>query len=451
MKEQRNVTKTFKRIQGLFLAVVIAVSLFPAMHSEAATSSQKALFKQELIQMLNSADETSHNVYKYRLTGSEVTNTFNELKQSGDTKWLIAAYYSNLYVDYTISGKYVKEISLENVDADALNRYKRLEANVQKIKAGIEPGMSDLDKVMYLHDSIVELTSYQMVAYQSYGAGGVLGDKKGVCAGYTKALNLLLADQNILATYMRGPAINHGWTSVYLDGQWYHIDSTWDDTRSSKSGLTSRQFLLRNDSEFVTNDKNSHVAWEVFDYNQKYTSTSTRFTNWYVHDIVGKMAYENGYWYYVDTKTNSIMQNTAIGGSAKVMLDGTGKSTITLVDATSAGITYKQDGVTKTVGYEGVKEQVKETVTEKASAAAQKTEGQPVIVNLYMNGKYCKVGEGLLKEAKCAATVEDTLANILELPNLDKWVGEDQYVEFVGITKTADGSRWFLKGHIKNK
>lgn len=150
---------------------------------------------------------------------------------------------------------------------------------------------------------------------------------------------------------MSSGAINHGWTFVYLDGEWYHVDSTWDDTRSGKSGVTGHQFLLRNDSEFVTNDKNSHVSWEVWDRPHDFKSTSTQFVNWYVNDIVGKMAFEDGYWYYVDTNTNSIMQNTAAGGNAKVILGGKGKSALTLIDATSSGITYKEGATTKTIGY----------------------------------------------------------------------------------------------------
>lgn len=453
MKEKNNSTKIFKRIQGLFLAVAITVTLFPAKPVEAASASAKNQFRQELVQMINSVDQSSHNVYQYRLTASEVNNIFNELKYADDTKWMVAAYYSNLCFKYTTSGKYVKSFSLSNVDSDVAARYKRLESNVSKIKAGIESKMTDLDKVMYLHDSIVELASYKYVAYQSYGAGGILGDKIGVCAGYTKALNLLLADQNINAIYMSSDAIDHGWTAVYLDGQWYHIDSTWDDTRSSKSGLTSRKFFLRNDIEFVTNDKNSHVSWAPWNFSGAVAATSTKFSNWYVHDIVGKMAFEDGYWYYVDTKTNSIMQNTAEGGAEKVILNGNGKSAITLVDATSAGITYKQDGTTKTVGYEGEKPEVKEA--EKSETATKETtnsvvnEGKTVNVCVLINGKFITVGQGIIREAKTSKDPATVVDSIVSLPVMDKWVDSDHYVEWSAITKTSDGAKWFLKGSLR--
>ena len=441
MNKKRKIEHLFKKMQGLCLAVVITISLFPAKHVEAATSSVTDQFKQELIQMIFTVDQSAHDVYHYRLTGSEVSHIFNELKQSDNAKWMIAAYYSNLCVNYSTNGKYVSSVMLGNVDADVAERYKRLETNVAKIKSGIEPKMTNLDKIMYLHDCIVELASYRYVAYQSYGAGGILGDKVGVCAGYTKALNLLLGDQGINTVYMSSDAINHGWTAVYLDGQWYHIDSTWDDTRSSKSGLTSRKFLLRNDSEFVTSDKNSHVSWTPWNYNQTVLSTSNKYTNWYVHDIVGKMAFEGGYWYYVDNKTNSIMQNTAAGGEEKVILDGNGKSIITLVDATSAGITYIQDGDTKVVGYEGITEDPEE-----------KAETKGVSAGVYIalpDGSWVGLGNGVIKEAKPSRVPEEVKESIICLPDMQKYEDESHYVDWTAITCTADYKRWFLKGTLK--
>ena len=452
MKEKNNVARIIKRIQGLFLAVVVAVTVIPAKPVEAAAASVKTQFRQELLQMINTVDQSAHDVYQYRLTSAEVNSIFDELKQADDSKWMLAAYYSNLSVRYTTSGGYVKSILLGNVDSDVTARYNRLVSNVAGIKAGIEPKMTDLDKVIYLHDSIVELASFKYVAYQSYGAAGVLGDKTGVCAGYTKALNLLLGDQGIKTVYISSDAIDHGWTAVYLDGQWYHIDATWDDTRSAKSGLTSHKFLLRNDKEFVTNDKNSHVSWEPWNYSGTVESTSTKYSNWYVHDIVGKMAFEDGYWYYVDTKTNSIMQNTAAGGNEKVILNGNGKSTITLVDATSAGITYKQDGTTKTVGYEKEKseaEEVSKSETVKENSTNAITEGKKVNVCVLINGKFITVGKGIIKEAKTSKDKSVVLDSIVSLPSMDKWVDSDHYVEWTEISKTSDGAKWFLKGKLK--
>ncbi|MCR4677933.1 MAG: hypothetical protein K5679_04170 [Lachnospiraceae bacterium] len=462
MKQKNKATQIYKRIQGLLLAVIVMVTLVPAKPVEAASATTKKQFRQELLQMINTVDQSSHDVSRYKITGSELTSIFNKLKEADDSKWMVAAYYSNLCVQYSTSGKYVTTISLGNVDEDVAARYKRLENNVSNIKTGIEPKMTDLDKVMYLHDSIVELASYKYVAYQSYGAGGVLGDKIGVCAGYTKALNFLLADQGIKSVYMSSEAINHGWTAVYLDDQWYHIDSTWDDTRSPKSGLTSRKFFLKNDKEFVTGDKNSHVSWVPWNYSEAVTSTSTKYSDWYVHDIVGKMAFEDGFWYYVDTKTNCIMQNTAEGGAEKVMLNGNGKSTVTLVDATSAGISYKQDGTIKTIGYEGEKPEAQEEapVVTDPTPKNEPVSTQPVAevtgtkVYIYLQltpgASYTQVGTGRIKGDKTSKNAAYVANDILSLPDLSEYVSDTQYIEWTAITKSGAG-KMFLKGKVQDK
>lgn len=444
--------RIIKRVYALFLAFVLTVAFYPAIDSEAASSTREQ-FRQELRQMIYSVDESLHDVYKYKLTASEANTIFQEIKNSDSDKWMVAAYYSNMYMDYTKSGSYVKDIRLVNVDTNVSARYKNLSANVAKIKAGIEPKMTDLDKLIYLHDSIVELASYKYVAYQSYGACGVLGDKTGVCAGYTKALNLLLSDQNIYAVYMTSDAIDHGWTAVYLDDQWYHVDSTWDDTRSGKSGVTGHQFMLRNDSEFVTNDKNSHVSWEMWNCPVTYESTSTRFANWYVHDIVGKIAFEDGYWYYVDTKTNSIMQNTTEGRKAKVILDGSKRGTITLLDARPDGIVYKENGVEKTVGYEGEQTPANEPKKELEKSESPKEEFVGIDVDVYImktgTSKYISMGKGQIKEAKTSkdSKVIDTL--IYKLPSIKWFVSDNQYVVWTSLTKS--GGKYYLKGTAYNR
>lgn len=446
MKPTNLLTQKLKRFVATVAIACAGLLFFPTGSSMAATSYAKDAFKQELRQMIYDVDTSTHDVSSYKLSASEVLSIFKDIKADPVDKWMVAAYYSNLTVSYSYSGSSVKAVSLENVDSEVLRRYENLKKNVAKIKAGIEPEMQNLDKIIYLHDEIVDLTTYKFVAYQSYGACGVLGDRLAVCAGYTKALNLFLADQGFEVNYIASKALNHGWTSVKLDGSWYHIDSTWDDTRSGKSGQAGHNFLLRNDAEFVTDDKNSHVSWVISGTNTNNPSTSTRFSKWYVHDVVGKMAFEDGYWYYVDTKTNSIMRNTAEGGQAKVMLNGTGLSTITLVDATETGITYKISGVTKTMSYNPSEEKppVVETPVNNPENVT------PVAYYLMLEGStsYISVGSGSIAMPNTSKDKAEVNRLIVSTPDISKYLGENQVVEWNLITKSGAG-KYFVKGNVK--
>lgn len=437
-----NKNLSFKRLTAGLLIVCLSIFLFPTNPSEAASSSREA-FKQELRQMIYNVDTSVHDVSRYGVPYTEISKIYSEIKADPSDKWMVAAYYSNLSISYTYSKKTTKTIQLNNVDSDVLGRYERLSKNVAEIKSGIEPSMKDIDKLIYLHDALVELVSYKFVAYQSYGAGGILGDKLGVCAGYTKALNLLLKDYGIECDYLSSETINHGWTSVLLDGQWYHVDSTWDDTKAPVTGKVSHKYLLRNDSEFHSKDLN-HVEWIVANKDTDNPSTSTKYTNWYVHDIVGKMAFEDGYWYYVDSKTNNIMRNTAYGSEAKVMVDGSSKGTITLLDATSQGISYRESGNVYMTGYEG------ETVTVDPSDDAFTADATPADFYIMPEGSssYVSAGKGYIDIPKKSSDPKFVSGNVVQIPDLSKFIGKNQVVDWTTITMSSSG-KFFVKGTVR--
>ena len=65
---------------------------------------------------------------------------------------------------------------------------------------------------------------YDMTSPNRYNAYGALVGGKAVCAGYTKAYNLLLMTEGIECSTAETP--DHMWTVATLDGVLYHIDST---------------------------------------------------------------------------------------------------------------------------------------------------------------------------------------------------------------------------------
>lgn len=321
----------------MFMAILVGVIVKPD-DVQAGTTAQKKAFEEELTKMLYDVDTTTHDVYKYSITTSEMTAITNKMK-SDSCRLIWYSYYSNMYFNYTTKSGKISKVNIANADSDVLKRYATLKKNVESIEAGIKSGMTDLDKVIYIHDRIVEICTYKYVAYQSYGACGVLGDQVGVCAGYTKAMIMLLEHQGIEAIYISNPSINHGWPLVKIDGQWYHIDPTWDDTRSSIKGKTSHAFLLKNDSEF---NSNGHAGWPAL--GDSYTSTSTKFKNWFVQKITGEMLYENGYWYYYDKTSSSIKKAKSTGEGKSTVIDNVSGSSITLTAVNNGVVSFIVDG-----------------------------------------------------------------------------------------------------------
>ena len=136
---------------------------------------------------------------------------------------------------------------------------------------------------------------------------------------------------------------NHEWVAVRIDGQWYQVDPTWDDTSGSWCG--THCFLMRNDNEFANELPRTHT-WAVsdaMDKSSKTISTSTDYTNWYVHDVWNRMYYYNGYWYYV--KDGAVRKNNIQGTEESVIYSGTNLS-----------ITGMKSGVLSVSGSEGAKQ-----------------------------------------------------------------------------------------------
>ncbi len=102
----------------------------------------------------------------------------------------------------------------------------------------IQPGMNDFEKELAIHDYIVNNCRYDIENLkegtsppEDYTAYGVLVNGMAVCEGYAKAMKLMLDRVNIpslvVAGYSKGE--RHAWNIVCLDGEYYHVDATWND------------------------------------------------------------------------------------------------------------------------------------------------------------------------------------------------------------------------------
>ncbi|MBQ4529100.1 MAG: hypothetical protein IJA36_00600, partial [Lachnospiraceae bacterium] len=286
-----------KKAVSLTMAVILTVGVIPGKKVSAATNTEG--FRLEIIKMLETGDMSVHNIRQYNMRYSEY-NKICESVLENEAK-IAAQCYG--YVCFTSSkdGNYMKECWIDATATGAAERYQKTLRAIEEVRSRLT-GMSDLEKVLYVHDYIVKNTSYQIDNGKvAHFAGGVLGDRIGVCDGYAKALNLILELEGIECKKISNDIYSHAWSAVKIDGEWYNIDPTWDDTRSAVAGEVSHNFLLRNDDEFKNATINKHSNWTGN------VSTSEKYKNWYVHDIVGDMYYWDGEWYY--EKDGAIVKN----------------------------------------------------------------------------------------------------------------------------------------------
>lgn len=119
--------------------------------------------------------------------------------------------------------------------------------------------MTEVEKIKEIHDYIINNTSYQETGDRSHSIIGLLLDGYSVCEGYTQAFHLMCYLSGIESSMVSNSG--HIWNHVKVDGNWYHIDVTWDDPVSSVPMLRYDYFLL-SDSSIRAKDR----SWVVYDH-----------------------------------------------------------------------------------------------------------------------------------------------------------------------------------------
>ena len=129
-------------------------------------------------------------------------------------------------------------------------------------------GMSDYEKVKYIHDWIVNNARYASgndfmnVEYimqggiNAYSPISIFRGGEGVCQAYAGAFNILAKACGISTKMVVGEATSnqsigpHGWNLVNVDGKIYHVDTTWDDpvTHDGTDILRYDYFLVDDDT-----------------------------------------------------------------------------------------------------------------------------------------------------------------------------------------------------------
>lgn len=122
----------------------------------------------------------------------------------------------------------------------------------------ITDDMTDLQKEKAVHDWIIQNVQYEEKTgedYQYYSAYDGLYRKMTVCNGYAllmyRMINALGMKVRIVAGY--GAGVLHAWNLVYLCGNWYHTDATWDDPDTDTS-LVNYDFFNLSDAEITSLD-----------------------------------------------------------------------------------------------------------------------------------------------------------------------------------------------------
>ena len=131
---------------------------------------------------------------------------------------------------YEVNGQAVTAESKTLQDAR-----KDVQEAIQEGLDRLPQNATDYEISHILHDYLIEITDY-VQAGDHQTAYGALVSGQAVCAGYARAYQLLMLSAGIDCWYVtglsydsHGSVMDHAWNLVWLDGECYYTDVTWDD------------------------------------------------------------------------------------------------------------------------------------------------------------------------------------------------------------------------------
>ncbi|MFW2490705.1 transglutaminase domain-containing protein [Clostridium chromiireducens] len=180
--------------------------------------------------------------------------------------------YTNPLEAYNVSDYYIQMTSRwgsSDVNVKINCTYKmsaemasELDSRVKKIVADIAPNsMNQFEKELAIHDWIIKNTQYDQ-SYTIYDPYNTLIKHSGVCEGYTLLAQKMFTAAGIKSILIEGTADgqSHAWNMVYINGQWHHVDLTWDDPISSRDILRYDYFNL------TDNQISKDHSWDTSKY-----------------------------------------------------------------------------------------------------------------------------------------------------------------------------------------
>ena len=152
----------------------------------------------------------------------------------------------NVYINSGNEANYlVEEFNSKQAIDEAIAQIEQVKNQIIQNKTG-----NTYEDIKMVHDYLVDTISYDssLSKQNIYNIYGALVSRECVCEGYARAFKYLLDELDIpcvmvigTATNSHGETENHAWNYAQLNGNWYAVDSTWDDPVVIGGGTASAE------------------------------------------------------------------------------------------------------------------------------------------------------------------------------------------------------------------
>ena len=195
-------------------------------------------------------------------------------KELSDIYFMIRMDCPEIFYSVSFSYKYYPDsTAVEMVPQylfpkDKIKEHRQaMESRVKKL-ARQAANLDEKGKELFIHDFIVENVQYDKLKKEySHEIIGALGNGVAVCEGIAKAVKILCDELNIWciialseANPDKGIKYRHAWNVIQINGQYYHLDVTFDNTLS-REDVVRYDYVNLSDKQIFRDHE--PVIWKV--------------------------------------------------------------------------------------------------------------------------------------------------------------------------------------------
>ena len=239
------------------------------------------------------------NVSSYGITVDAMSDVFYTMLYRHPELYFVSTRLSYSYNPVNGNVTILTVRYLEKTSEEQAQNQAKLQEETAKLLAMIDEDMTDLEKIIVVHDYLCLDVEYAYAELQNgtlsddaHTLKGAVIDKRAVCDGYSNAFTYYMQLLGIPCRMVTGTAqSDHAWNQVELDGKWYLVDLTWDDAVWDDYGYAGHEYFLKDAAYF----QQTH-AWETSGLE---ACDDAFYNEGFWNDTDAQMVYHEGGMYFI--------------------------------------------------------------------------------------------------------------------------------------------------------
>lgn len=225
------------------------------------STSKAAKPEEEIRQVLfNGLDQCADEIdlQAYKLTLDDFKRLYAATLNSHPELFYVSGAFS-----YYGAGNYIVSVlPVYDYSGDTLTAMRKAyKDRVAQIASYAAAGTTPLLKCALVNDYFCTHFQYD-TSYTIYDSYHLFVLGTGVCQAYMEGYIAVMNYLNIPVSYVVSSAMDHTWNLVQIDGNWYHVDVTWNDPLPDRAGKARHGYFMCSDDLFQNNEGfSNHYDW----------------------------------------------------------------------------------------------------------------------------------------------------------------------------------------------